>query len=89
MDSIKIHLGILSDSGAQNCDYRNEDGSERIGAAENDHHKTVFEIDPATPEEVAAVLKFGPQLNAMFSKSSVGGMFTGPRIGVWPGDGRK
>lgn len=92
MDAIKFHAGNLSDDGTQNCDYRNPDGTERIGAAEGDHHRTIFEIDPATPEQVALVLEHGPKLNQLLKEvNPVGdilGMHPGLRVGVWPGDGR-
>lgn len=93
MNSIKIHVGNLSDDGTVNCDYRNEDGSERLGAAQGDHHKTIFEIDPASDSDVALVLELGPKLNELFSRFTSPvegfGVKAGLRIGVWPGDGRK
>jgi len=91
-DSIKIHVGNLSDDGTENCDYRNPDGSERIGAAQGDHHRTIFEIDPATPEEVEIALEIGPKLNQLLARaaSKYDGFGVRPRvrIGVWPGDNR-
>jgi hypothetical protein len=87
-NAIKIHVYHGPDNGAIDCDFRNPDGSEEATAATGDEHKTVFEIDPATDEEVALVLELGPKLNALFAKGNPVGGFAGLRIGVWPGDGR-
>lgn len=93
-DSIKLHIYTGPDDG-QNADYRNPDGTERLGAAEGDHHKTVFEIDPAPADVVDMVLHLGPQINRLFQRMNpasgaevLGLQAPKLRIGVWPGDGR-
>ena len=94
MDAVKLHIYTGPDDG-QNPDYRNPDGSERLGAAQGDHHKTIFEIDPAPPQLVAEVLQHGAQVNAWLAmmNPATGAEVLGLqapklRIGVWPGDGR-
>lgn len=89
---IKIHVGQFADDGTENCDFRNPDGTERLGAAQGDHHKTVFEIDPADAELVEIALRIGPDLNKLLSGAKINvpgiGVQIGARFGVWPGDGR-
>jgi hypothetical protein len=86
--SIKIHLFNGPDKGIEDADFRNPDGTEEETAATGDHHRTIAEIDPATPEQVAFVLEFGPMFNRMMSNSNPVAGFAGLRIGVWPGDNR-
>ena len=83
MASIKIHAFVGSDSGTESCDYR---GDKFIGHEQGDEHRTLFEKDPATEEEIAAVLEMGPKLNALFdtlTPSEGFGIEGGLRIGVW------
>lgn len=62
MAAIKLHLYRVNygDDGQDNCDYR---GNGEHGAGENDQHRTVYEIDPASEEEINEVLKHGPAVN--------------------------
>jgi hypothetical protein len=60
---IKIHVGQFAEDGTENCDFRNPDGTERLGAEQGDHHKTIWEKDPASQEDVDWVLANGPILN--------------------------
>lgn len=85
---IKLHLFNGPDKGTVDADFRNADGTEEETSATGDSHKTIWEIDPATEEQVAMVLEFGPALNQMFASKNPVGDFAGLRIGVWPGDGR-
>lgn len=82
MAAIKIHAYVGSNTGAGSCDFRGENA---IGHEQGDEHRTIFEIDPATEEDVAAVLQFGPQLNAIIAKATAAAGIGGgsARIGVW------
>lgn len=91
-DCIKLHIGEFAEDGTLTCDFRNPDGTERLGAEQGDRHKTVLEIDPADAEAVELALEIGPKLNRLLSKAKIRiaglGVEVGARIGVWPGDGR-
>jgi len=83
MASIKVHVGIFSDNGAESCDFR---GDKFIGHEQGDEHRTILEKDPATEAEIAAVLEYGPKLNALLdtlTPSEGFGIEGGLRIGVW------
>ena len=87
-NAIKLHIFNGPNKGIVDADFRNADGTEEATAATGDNHKTIWEIDPATDEQVKLVLEFGPKLNELFAQKNPVGDFAGLRIGVWPGDGR-
>lgn len=87
LNAIKLHLFNGPNNGSVSADFRNPDVSEKETAATGDHHKTIWEIDPASDEEVALVLEFGPALNRLLAQRNPVGDYGGLRIGVWPGDG--
>lgn len=98
MASIKIHVyrTEMGDNGTENCDYR---GSGELGAGENDQHRTVVEVDPASESVINGILMKGPtvnqalklitdnQPNAFAEVASVLGLEgdgpIGLRVGIW------
>lgn len=86
MAAIKLHAYTGSDDGSESCDFR---GDKKIGHAQGDEHTTLFEIDPATDDQIEFFLENGPLMNAYLSQlkpaTAVLGSMThaGLRIGVW------
>lgn len=83
MAAIKVHAFVGSNAGTESCDFR---GDKFIGHEQGDEHRTIFEKDPATEAEIAAVLEYGPKLNALLdtlTPSEGFGIEGGLRIGVW------
>lgn len=98
MAAIKLHVfrTQMGNPGTDACDFR---GAGEHGAGENDQHRTVEEIDPASEELIADVLESGPTVNRLLQRlaanqpghaSNVATLLglegSGPvglRIGVW------
>lgn len=93
MAAIKLHAYTGPNDGADSCDFR---GDKFVGSAQGDEHATLFEVDPATDEQVELALSEGPNLNKLLSAiglgaampilhltSGLGGGRAGLRIGVW------
>lgn len=98
MASIKLHVfrTEMGDSGTESCDYR---GQGEHGAGENDQHRTVREIDPASESQIEMAIEMGPRINRAFADlvlllpDYAGGVASvlgleghgpvGLRIGVW------
>lgn len=66
MASIKLHArgGDDSANGFTDCDFRGD----KAVHPPVDRHKTLFERDPATDEQVALVLEHGPAFNRMLAE---------------------
>ena len=91
MASIKLHARSGHDSadGTVSCDFRGDNAVH----PPVDHHKTLWEIDPAPEDLVAEVLTLGPAVNRMFARLEVlknigdvlqlAGAGGSLRIGVW------
>lgn len=93
MTTIRIHsftsTAAVPNDGTEDCDFR---GEKFIGAAEGDHHHTLFEkdVDESDPL-VAETLAVGPTFNRWLGKLEAGivaGIHLGgevPRLraGVW------
>lgn len=87
MAAIKIHGFVGENDGTKSCDFR---GDKFIGHEQGDEHRTIFEIDPASDEQLELVLEHGPEINELLSKMSAAsavhsllGKSAGLRIGVW------
>jgi len=98
MPSIKLHVyrTEMGDDGTESCDYR---GKGEHGAGQNDQHRTIGEIDPATEDQIHDALEAGPAMNRQFAQmvmaqpsfagaiASVLGLEgdgpVGLRLGVW------
>jgi hypothetical protein len=91
MAAIKIHGYEGTNDGTVSCDFRGENA---IGHAQGDEHRTLFEIDPATPDEIEFVLNEGPKINKMLARMVPadamkaievlsGGRKAGVRLGLW------
>lgn len=87
MPAIKIHIYKGLNNGSASCDFR---GENFIGSGQGDEHRTIAEIDPATPEQIALALNYGPTLNGLLDSfipseplAGLLGGEVGLRIGVW------
>lgn len=86
MPSIKLHVFSGPNDGTESCDFR---GDKFVGSQQGDQHRTLMEKDPASDEEVAAVLALGPSINVVLSQMVPGDLIgilwknAGLRLGVW------
>lgn len=65
MASIKLHVYRGTNKGTESCDFR---GDKFIGHEQGDEHRTVLEIDPASPDLIEEVLSLGPSINALLGR---------------------
>lgn len=65
MAAIKLHVfrTEMGDPGIDSCDFR---GEGEHGAGQNDQHRTVLEVDPASDELIETVKMYAPAANGMF-----------------------
>lgn len=65
MPSVKLHIyrAETGNDGTESCDFR---GHGELGAGEDDQHRTVLEVDPASDGLVDSVIEFGPKANQAF-----------------------